>query len=255
MKVIRLILPVFALGAFAFVSLVLPSVSDDGNSEQASLLSSVQNAEPTATSAPPTPSPTRTPTPTATPSATPTPSPVPTSTPVPTATPTEAPAPGGAGQTSSAASQIRIPRFGVASAIEPIGLLPTNQLDVPKNPHNTGWYYIYDAPGEGGNALFAAHISTYPNIRGPFYRLAELSAGDEVVIQMGGQELTYSVISNTRYSVASMPMGEIIDPPHRPAGQEWITLITCGGRFQSYSGAGGPGEYLDRDVVVAVRTD
>ena len=151
-------------------------------------------------------------------------------------------------------SQVRIPRFGVESAVEAIGLLPNNELDVPKNPHNTGWYHIYDQPGQGGNAVFSAHVSYYPDIRGPFYNLSQLSGGDEIIVRLGsGTELKYRVISNQRYSVNSMPMGRIIDAPERPAGEEWITLITCGGRSRSLSGNGGPVEYLDRDVVVAVR--
>lgn len=48
-------------------------------------------------------------------------------------------------------------------------------------------------------------------------------------------------------------MGDLISAPEKPAGAEWITLITCGGRFRAYLDGGGPGEYLDRDVVVAER--
>lgn len=39
-------------------------------------------------------------------------------------------------------------------------------------------------------------------------------------------------------------------------GRNWITLITCGGRFRALNPDGsGPGEYLDRDVVIAERVD
>ena len=46
--------------------------------------------------------------------------------------------------------------------------------------------------------------------------------------------------------------GELIDAPSQPEGEEWITLITCGGRFQQ-THDNGLGEYLDRDVVIAKR--
>ncbi|MEX2081030.1 MAG: class F sortase, partial [Dehalococcoidia bacterium] len=153
-----------------------------------------------------------------------------------------------------AVMRLKIPRFEVDSLIENIGILPNGYLDTPHDPYNTGWYDIYDKPGFGGNAVFAAHVDYYPRIRGPFYDLDEMNAGDQVVIQMeDGREYIYEVISKVRYPEAEIPMGLIIDAPERPPDQEWITLITCGGRFRPNNGVSGPGHYLDRDVVVAMR--
>src|SRR5688500_2298438 len=64
------------------------------------------------------------------------------------ATPTHTftPAPGDAGAVPAtptptpfdgAVSRLRIPRFGVDSAIEAIGLLPSNELATPNDPYNT----------------------------------------------------------------------------------------------------------------------
>lgn len=186
-----------------------------------------------------TPSATATWTPTTPATATKTPEPTPTETPTPYA---------------GNVARLKIPRFNVDSTIEPIGLTTDNALDVPKDPHNTGWYNIYSKPGWGGNAVFSAHVDYYPNIRGPFYNLAKAEVGDEIIVVMeNGVEYKYRVISNTRYPVDEMPTGDLIKAAGKPDDVEWITLITCGGRFQSYSGDGGPGEYLDRDVVIAER--
>ena len=68
-----------------------------------------------------------------------------------------------------------------------------------------------------------------------------------------GTEYRYRLIRKARYDEQTIPMGELIWPPNRPAGSEWVTLITCGGRFQAYEGGNGVGQYLDRDVVVAER--
>lgn len=165
-----------------------------------------------------------------------------------TATPTQAPYAG-------PVARLKIPRFNVDSAIEAIGLIPgQNQLDVPKNPLNTGWYDIYDRPGTGGNAVFSGHVIYFPDIKGPFYNLHELEAGDEVVVVMGnGTEYRYQLIKKTRYEEATIPMGDLIWPSDKPAGAEWVTLITCGGRFVADPGGNGVGQYLDRDVVVAQR--
>lgn len=194
-----------------------------------------------------TPSPTVTPSPTPTPTPSPTPSPTATPTATPTSVPTATAAP-----SYGAVARLKIPRFNVDSAIEAIGIT-NNQLDVPHNPYNTGWYYIYDRPGLGGNAVFAAHVDYYPNILGPFKHLFELGEGDEVIVQMGnGQEYVYRFLWKERYHINSIPTGDLISAPNKPAGAEWITMITCGGEFRATS-PGGAGEYLHRDVVVAER--
>jgi sortase (surface protein transpeptidase) len=153
--------------------------------------------------------------------------------------------------TGPAPVSLSLPSLGVNSAIEQIGLV-NNQLDTPHNPYNTGWYYTYDAPGQGGNAVFAAHVDYFPNIKGPFNQLHRMAVGDEVdVATSDGSVYTYAVVSNTRYDASSIPMGAIIWPA-KPDNEDRVTLITCGGRFVATQ-ASGAGEYLDRDVVIASR--
>jgi len=179
-----------------------------------------------------------------TPTAAATSTPTPTATATPTATPTPY---------DGMVARMKIPRFNVDAAVEAIGLLPSNEMDVPKNPHNVGWYYIWDKPGWGGNAVFSAHVDYYPNIRGPFYNLKDLNPGDEIIVVMdGGPEYVYRVISKQRYRVDEIPTGDLIEAPTKPPDKEWITLITCGGEFVPIR-PGGPGEYLHRDVVIAER--
>lgn len=182
-----------------------------------------------------------------------TPRPSPTATPSPTNAPTATPTPT---PFAGAVARLQIPRFNVDSKIEEIGLTGGDapELETPKDPVNTGWYNIYDRPGWGGNAVFSAHVDYYPNILGPFHKLAQLELNDEIkVVMANGQAYRYRVVSNVRYSVDTIPMGDLITPKNRPPDREWITLITCGGEFVA-SRPGGPGEYLHRDVVVAERT-
>lgn len=174
--------------------------------------------------------------------------PTPPATVTPTVEPTATPTP-----YNGNVEMLKIPRFEVASPIEPIGLLPNNQLDVPKNPHNTGWYDIYDKPGFSGNSVFSAHVDYFPNILGPFHKLSKAEIGDEIEVVMdNGLEYKYRVIRKERYDVDAVPMGELIWPAQKPKGTEWITLITCGGQFQQ-TNPDGSGKYLHRDVVVAER--
>ncbi len=155
---------------------------------------------------------------------------------------------------------MRIPALGVEAPIEAIGLVAgRNQLDVPA-PRNVGWYDIYDKPGFGTSSLYSAHKDYHPDIRGPFHALTDIEEGDRIVVVMDdGREYVYEVFFQRRYVTGEMPMHDLIWPHRaedpelrRPAGEEWITLYTCGGEFVSYDGeSGGPGYYVHRDVVIA----
>lgn len=127
-----------------------------------------------------------------------------------------------------------------------------NEMESPRDgSYAIGFYSDYDRPGSGGNAIFSAH-ETWNHFQGPFYQLNQAKVGDEVAVVMAdGKQFRYRVQSNTRYEVSTMPMAEILWPSKRPTGEEWLTLLTCGGRI--VYDRSGFGEYLDRDVVVAKR--
>ncbi len=188
----------------------------------------------------------------ATPTNTPTPSPSPT--PVPTDVPTPVPPTATSTPFAGTVARMVIPRFDVDSGTEEIGLIEgVNQLDTPHDPLKVGWYYIYDRPGWGGNSVFSAHVDYYPNILGPFNKLAEMAIDDEIhVVMADGSTYKYRVISLNQWPVDTIPMGDLIWPQTKPADVEWITLITCGGEFVPHR-PGGPGSYIHRDVVVAER--
>jgi sortase (surface protein transpeptidase) len=117
-----------------------------------------------------------------------------------------------------------------------------------------GWYYDYAKPGWGENAVFSAH-ETWNLNQGPFYALHLAVPGDLIIVTMdNGIQYHYEVMTNVRYDEYTIPMGEVVWPSRRPPGEEWITLITCGGRLV-YSGNSRFGEYLDRDVVQARSID
>lgn len=149
-------------------------------------------------------------------------------------------------------ARMKIPSIGVDNPIEEIGLVD-NQLDVPKDANrNIGWYYPYPRPGAGKNAVFAAH-KNFDFKDGPFAHLEDVQPGDRVTVEMlGGPTYVYEVIFYQRYNVDSMPTGELIAAPQKPANAEWVTLITCGGLFQATQ-PNGLGHYLERDVVIAQR--
>ncbi len=135
--------------------------------------------------------------------------------------------------------------------IERVGVV-NNEMAAPDDGvYAIGWFPEFGKPGAGGNIVITAH-ETWNHLQGPFYGLHRAKLADEIEVRMAdGKTHTYKVISNKRYNVDSIPMGEIIWPSIRPSGEEWLTLLTCGGEIV-YS-SNGFGEYLSRDVVVARR--
>ena len=152
---------------------------------------------------------------------------------------------------SAGIARVRAPSLGVDHYVE-VDRIIDNAMESPRDgEYAVGFYPAFDKPGAGGNSIFSAH-ETWNHFQGPFYQLASAKNGDEIAIVMAdGKQFRYRVFSNVRYEVDSMPMAEILWPSKRPAGEEWLTLLTCGGRIVYDSS--GFGEYLDRDVIVAKR--
>lgn len=181
-------------------------------------------------------------TPSPTPTRTPTPRPTPSPTPEPTPTPYD-----------GSIARLSLPRLGIDHYIEPVAVI-NNQMQEPSDGvFAIGWYYDYPKPGWDGNAVFSAH-ETWNRSQGPFYSLYLAVPGDQIVITMdNGIQYTYEVMTNIRYDLDTIPMGEVVWPSAQPDDEQWITLITCGGTIVYDST--GYGEYLQRDVVQARRID
>ncbi len=148
-------------------------------------------------------------------------------------------------------SRLIAPGLGVDGYIEAATIV-NNEMQPPEDSsYAVGWYPEFGLPGAGGNVVMSAH-ETWDHMQGPFYGLHKAVLGDVVQVKMAdGRTLEYQVISNHRYAVDDIPMGDIIWPDIRPQNEEWLTLMTCGGRL--IYNDNGFGEYLDRDVVVARR--
>ena len=143
-------------------------------------------------------------------------------------------------------------KFGLDHYVDVLGVV-NNEMEAPDHDgsYAVGWYSTFARPGEPGNAMFSAH-ETWNHYQGPFYWMYTAEIGDRLSLDMAnGQRYTYQVISTARYTVDTIPMGDILYPANRPQSEEWITLITCGGSI--VYGANGFGDYNDRDIVVMKR--
>ncbi|RLT27910.1 MAG: class F sortase [Chloroflexi bacterium] len=146
--------------------------------------------------------------------------------------------------------RIVAPRLHLDNYIETVPVI-SGEMQTPADANYAIGYYpdFKVKPGDSGNAIFSAH-ETWNHQQGPFYALHYAAVGDDIFVEMNdGKQFHYRVSSYKRYEVKNMPMNEILNPKGRAFGEQWMTLITCGGRI--VYGEDGFGEYLDRDVVVA----
>lgn len=154
----------------------------------------------------PTPAPTATPSaalPTAT-ATTPPPSPTPTITPVP----------------SGSATRLYIPSIGTNTPARLIGMTADQQIE-PVMQGEVGIYSLASLPGVKGNSFWVG------NSAGTFRdQLDTVREGADVFVttESGGRYI-YSVVSLTRYTAATIRMGELIYPKLDPA-EERLTIIT-----------------------------
>ena len=225
----------FAVAAVLLVLGAACSGGDDKKKEAPSAAANTETATETATSSPTTP-------------------------PTPTATPTPF---------NGTVARFKYPRFGIDAPVDALATNARGELDTPHGGRENlavAWYdqaleskyFVGTKPGWGGNAVFSAHVyyispAVCPNnprsCPGPFQRLAQANEGDEIAVVMeDGTEYKYKVIRKNQYTLANVPMGDIVGATGKPEGKEWITMITCGGSLDA-SGL----EYTSRDVVIAER--
>lgn len=143
-------------------------------------------------------------------------------------------------------TRVRIPRIGVDTSLEDLALGAGGELAAPVDADLAGWFAAGVAPGEVGPAIIAGHVDT---ATGPavFARIAELSAGDEVLVSMSsGETLTFVVGGSTQSAKASFPTDEVYRNVPRPE----LRLITCAGTFD-----GSIGHYTDNLIVFASLRD
>ncbi len=141
-------------------------------------------------------------------------------------------------QHPAAPVRLVIPALGVDAPIEPFGVdARTGQMAVPRNVTDVAWYKHGPVPGEGGSAVLAAHVDLIGRGPGVFFRLRDLEPRDEIVVgNAEGVEAKFVVVARTLYDKEELPLDTIFATSGAPV----LTLVTCGGGFdssrQSYEG-------------------
>lgn len=141
-------------------------------------------------------------------------------------------------------ARIDIPALGVSSPIDPVGIAPTREMEIPDDIRRIGWFEPGVIPGRNGTAVLSGHVDSRTQGRGAFYRLRELDVDDRVTItHADGRQRTWRVAARTSYGKDELP----IDDLFVRGGEPRLALITCDGSFDAATRS-----YQDNVVVYAV---
>jgi LPXTG-site transpeptidase (sortase) family protein len=137
--------------------------------------------------------------------------------PTPTPTPTPTPIP----------QRITIPKINLTADVVEIGLAQDGQeMDVPTDTMQVGWYEYGPSPGASGSAVLTAHYDTPTGQAAIFSNLKKLEKGDEIVIQNDqSQMLTFRVTEVAEFPLSTFPKDLIYSKKPWPQ----ISLVTCSG--------------------------
>lgn len=128
---------------------------------------------------------------------------------------------------AAAPVRLRVPSIGVDSALLELGLDDDGVLVPPAEFAQAGWYTGSPAPGDIGPSVIAGHVDSRS---GPavFFRLGELAAGDDVLVERAdGTTARFTVSGTARYRKDEFPTEEVYGPTPGAV----LRLITCGGVF------------------------
>ncbi len=146
---------------------------------------------------------------------------------------------------SAAPVRVRIPRLGVDARVEPVGVLPAGDLDVPTDPDVVGWWTGGARLNEpSGSVVIDGHVDSARRGEGAFFSLRALRPKDRVdVAGADGSHVSYLVTGLRRYPKSTLPAATVFSPTVSAR----LVLITCGGRFNRSQR-----QYTDNIVVYAV---
>jgi hypothetical protein len=125
--------------------------------------------------------------------------------------------------------RVSIPRLGVSSSLERLGVDGAGTMDVPVDPARAGWYDLGPTPGSLGPAVITGHV-TWNGARAVFFRLATLHPGDRVVVDRAdGRTAVFAVRRVARFEKTRFPTRAVYGAVDHAA----LRLITCGGTYDA----------------------
>lgn len=127
-------------------------------------------------------------------------------------------------------SRLLVPKVGIDSHVQHIGINSKGLMAVPSNYTDTGWYKLGTAPGEQGSAVIAGHQDNGLGTPAVFYELEKLEIGDDVyVVDKNGDRLHFKVrkMETVPYNL----QGEKLETIFTDSSGKYLNLITCAGTW------------------------
>lgn len=94
--------------------------------------------------------------------------------------------------------RLKIPKIGVDTSIEYMGVTSKGEMEVPDNSINVGWFKLGPQPGEKGNAVIAGHFDGKNGEAGVFINLYKLVLNDMVFVENSKGNSTAFVVREIR---------------------------------------------------------
>lgn len=137
---------------------------------------------------------------------------------------------------------LSIPALGVTSEI--VGVpRQDNDWDVRWLGNDLGYLDGTAYPGTLGNTILAGHVYSSDGYPGPFIDLKSLNWGDELILNIYGEEFTYQV--RQTFETGPDDMSVLADEND----YFWLTLVTCSDYNENTD------QYQSRYVVKAIRLE
>lgn len=121
---------------------------------------------------------------------------------------------------------LSVPAIGIEAQVLPLGTEKDGRMAVPKTPDEVSWFEPGYMPGQNGRAVIAGHVDA---VDGPaiFWDLADLEAGDEIVVGGGEEELKFKVYAMESVELDLADVENIFGYRSTPE----LVLITCSGEY------------------------
>ncbi|MDD2487470.1 MAG: class F sortase [Candidatus Gracilibacteria bacterium] len=140
-------------------------------------------------------------------------------------------------------ARLKIPKIGINTILENVGLTPKGALGVPKGIVNAGLYSLGPAPGENGNAIIDGHFGWINKKPAVFNDLHKLIRGDKIYVHDKKGSIVTFIVSGSRIYKSDDKASEIFISSD---GKSHLNLITCQGTWDKKRK-----EYSDRLVIFA----
>lgn len=128
-------------------------------------------------------------------------------------------------------ARILLPSLGIDARVVPEGVEPTGEMSLPEDVRLVGWYQYSVAPGSPqGSTVLAGHVDDAQQGEGAMFRLRLAEVGSLVsVVDAAGTQLDYRVVAREEFGKDTVPLADLF----ARGGAHRLTLITCGGQFDS----------------------